>query len=214
MITTPTRTEIRQNWTKGHEWIFSLERDKLVMNATEKGNHFHNDIPLDQIDPYESEEKFFLLRWPMNLLRLGGLLALICLFLFGILALILHQLQWWWLAGTVASGVVAGIGLAFHLKKHRTLMRFYHRMSGMELFAVFADLPNREEAGKFIEALKKEIPPWSYTFGGPSKTENLANELKALHQLRKDKILTDEEFQFKKREILTGYFHHGRDEEK
>ena len=38
-----------------------------------------------------------------------------------------------------------------------------------------------------------------------------ARELKALHQLRKDTVLTAEEFQFKKDELLTNYFHHGRE---
>ena len=213
MLTQPPQTELRQNWAKGHDWIFVLEGDKLVMNAMEKGNHFHNDIPLDQIDPYESEEKFFLLRWPMNLIRLGGVTGLLCLYLFGLFFLVWHKPLWGWLLGALAGAVAVAIALAFHFPRHRTLLRFYHRMTGAELFAIFADLPDREQATKFLEGLKKEIPPWSYTFGGPSRTENLANELKALYQLRKDEVLSDEEFQFKKRGILTGYFHHGTDPE-
>ncbi|MSR64268.1 MAG: SHOCT domain-containing protein [Verrucomicrobiae bacterium] len=223
MLTEPTQTELRQNWLKGHVWAFSIESDKLVMNADEKGNHFHNDIPLDQIDPYESEEKFFPHRWPVNMLRLGTVVALVAIYpiyLCTVLRLIfvnfghswnLPRLEWISLVIGIVAAVVAGVGFLLHRKKHRRLFRFYHRMSGMEVCAIFADLPDGDTAGKFLEKLKKEVPPWSYTFGGPSKTESLARELKALHQLRKDGVLTGEEFQFKKDELLTNYFHHGRE---
>jgi hypothetical protein len=207
----PTQTELRQNWLKGHVWAFSIESDKLVMNADEKGNHFHNDIPLDQIDPYESEEKFFPHRWPVNMLRLGTAVALVALYLCAMFSWKLGRLEWISLAIGIVAAAVAGAGFFVHRKKYRRLLRFYHRMSGMEVCAIFADLPDADTAGKFLEKLKKEIPPWSYTFGGPSKTESLARELKALHQLRKDSVLTAAEFQFKKDELLTNYFHHGQE---
>ncbi len=210
MLTEPTPPELRQKWLKDHEWIFSIEGDKLVMNADEKGNHFHNDIPLDQIDPYESEEKFFLLRWPVNLMRFGAAVALAAGYICTIVSWRFSRLEWISLAIALASAVAAGIGFFVHLKHHRRLLRFYHRMTGAEVCAVFADLPDPETAGKFLGHLKKEIPPWSYTFGGPSKTESLARELKALHQLRKEQVLTAEEFQFKKNELLADHFHHGR----
>jgi len=211
MLTEPTRAELRQNWSKGHVWTFSIDGDKLVMNADEKGNHFHNDIPLDQIDPYESEEKFFLLHWPMNVVRLGVALALLGGYVCALYSFATMKLEWISLLVALVGLVAMSVALAIHFKKHRTLMRFYHRMSGMEVCAIFTDLPDVDSAKKFIEQFKKEIPPWSYTFGGPSRTESLARELKALHQLRKDNVLTVEEFQFKKNELLAAYFHHGRE---
>lgn len=211
MLTEPTRAELRQRWIKGHEWTFAIEGDKLVMNADEKGNHFHNDIPLDQIDPYESEEKFFPHRWPVNMLRYGTAVALVALYLCAVFSWRLGRLEWISLLLGAIAALVAGVGFLVHRKNHRRLRRFYHRMSGMEVCAIFADLPDADAAGKFLEKLKKEIPPWSYTFGGPSKTESLARELKALHQLRKENVLTAEEFQFKKNELLANYFHHGRE---
>jgi len=217
MITESTRVELRQNWAKDHEWTFVLDRDKLVMDATEKGNHFHNDIPLDQIDPYESEEKFFHLQWPMRVIRYGLILGFGFAYLATVLLVFRGHIEW---AGAPMSAAVAlalvafaaaGIAFAFQIKHHRPLLRFYHRITGMELCAIFADLPDRATAEKFLAALRAEIPPWSHTFGGPSKTENVARELKALHQLRKDNVLDNEEFQFKKREMLAEYFHHGKE---
>jgi hypothetical protein len=210
MMTESSPAELRQQWAKNHEWSFQLEGDKIVMNATEKGNHFHNDIPLDQIDPYESEERFFYLRWPLRAVKGSVLAALLLVYGFGISWWVLDRPVWWWFLPSGIALAVAGLALAYHLKHHRMLLRFYHRMSGMELFAIFAELPDKEAAGHFLEALKREIPPWSYTLAGPSKTEGMARELKALHQLRKENVLTVDEFQFKKRQLLTEYFGHGR----
>lgn len=211
MLTETNRPELRQNWSKGHEWRFTLDSDKLVMDAEEKGNHFHNDIPLDQIDPYESEERFFVWRWPARAMRVATVAAMLFFYTFLAMLWIHEHPQWLWLGLSVAS-LLAGIGFfAIHVKHYRTLRRFYHRMSGMEVFAVFADVPDTTTAGTFLEALRGEVPPWSHTFAGPSKTESLARELKALHQLRKDNVLTDAEFHFKKRELLKEYLGHGRE---
>lgn len=210
MISEPTRSELRQHWAKGHDWTFVLEGEKLVMNANEKGNHFHNDIPLDQIDPYESEEKFFHLRWPMRVVRTTVIVGLFLAYAFAVAWWVLGHPQWFWLVLCVLALAGAGGAWAYHLKNHRMLMRFYHRMSGVELFAVFTELPDKDSADKFLTSLKREIPPWSYTLGAPTKTDSMARELKALHQLRKEAVLTNEEFQFKKRELLTDYFGHDR----
>lgn len=219
MITEPTRCELRQNWAKDHEWTFVLDGDKLVMDAMEKGNHFHNDIPLDQIDPYESEEKFFYLQWPMRVMRYGLILGFGFAYLATVMLVLRGRTEWFVVpmstavALAVAAFVAAGVGFVFQIKHHRPLLRFYHRITGMELCAIFSDLPDRASAEKFLTALRREIPPWSHTFGGPSKTESVARELKALHQLRKDNVLNDDEFQFKKRNLLAEYFYHGREKQ-
>jgi len=210
-MTDLNRTELTQRWAKGHEWSFLLDGDKLILNANEKGNAFHNDVPLDQIDPYESEERFFHLRWPMRVMRASGLIGLLLVYAFGVHWWVVERPVWPWLPLAGAALAVAVLAFLYHRKHHRTLLRFYHRMTGVELFAVFADLPDKESAEKFIATLKREIPPWSYTFGGPSKTESMARELKALHQLRKETVLTAEEFLFKKRQLLMEYFGHGRE---
>lgn len=211
MLTEPIRPELRQKWSKGHEWHFTLDSDKLIMDAEEKGNHFHNDIPLEQIDPYESEEQFFVLRWPGRAMRVATIAAMLCFYTFLVLLWVHEKPQWLWLAVSVVA-LLAGIGLfVYHVRHYRKLLRFYHRMTGMEVFALFADVPDTATASRFVDALRNEVPPWSYTFAGPSKTESLARELKALHQLHKDAVLTAEEFQFKKHELLREYLGHGRE---
>jgi hypothetical protein len=145
----------------------------------------------------------------MRAVRTAVFVGLLLAYAFGIAWWVLERPQWFWVPLSLVSLSVAAGAFAYHLKHHRTLLRFYHRMTGAELFAIFSELPDKAAAEKFLEALKREIPPWSYTFGAPTKTESMARELKALHQLRKDNALTPDEFQFKKGELLTEYFGHG-----
>lgn len=204
----PSRPELVQRWAKGHEWRFTLERDKLVMDVQEEGNRFHNDIPLEQIDPYPSEEKFFPLRWPLHLLRFGVGVFLLALYAFGVWLLLRRQARPELLGAAAAAAGVAAFGAWKQLRHHRPLRRYYHRMTGAEVCAIFTDLPDPGSAGRFFDALQREIPPWSHTYSGPSKTENVARELKALHQLRQEGVLTAAEFDFKKRELLAQYLVH------
>jgi hypothetical protein len=134
-----------------------------------------------------------------NFRPLAGFIICAFLFVFGIT----DKNAWRIALLAVPMGVLSILALAFFIESFRERLSFYNRYNGIPIITLALNRPNPSSFQLFVEKFKDKIK--SNVDAQDSKAaQSIAGELERLHSLTEKNVLTQEEFEKLKCDLIEG----------
>lgn len=198
----PVVATLLQRLGPGRSQEMVLHEDEVRVNFRSSTTLSRRTVPLEVIDPNETSARAFP-AWTGPIVLIGAGAALVA----ALWAVRVGSLLWpvsagpaTWIAASAA--VVAVLAGALHYFLAKDTIYFYSAYSGEFLFAVLQNRPDRQVVADFAAKIKELSRRRYDELKGDAERPSFARELEALHRLREKKIISPDEFDRKKFELL------------